>query len=75
MYLLPLDLLHLAKTTKGFREFLMNRAVSLPFWKGARRNVDGLPECPEILSEPEYACLVFGTACNVSTCVKTDARC
>lgn len=33
-------------------------------WRLARANV-GLPDCPQELSEPEYANLVFSTECQV----------
>ncbi len=39
---------------------------ALRYWKAARRNVRGLPDCPEDLSEPEYANLAFSNRCNVS---------
>jgi len=37
-------------------------------WKNARLNVEpsGLPGCPEDLSEPQYAHLLFGDRCDVS---------
>lgn len=35
-------------------------------WRVARENV-GLPKCPQELSEPEYANLVFSTECQVGT--------
>ncbi len=60
----PRDLLNLARTTKDFRTFLMSRDAS-PFWKAARQQVDGLPECPEHLSEPAFANLVFFSHCHV----------
>ncbi|TCD63499.1 hypothetical protein EIP91_005332 [Steccherinum ochraceum] len=61
-YLNPRDLLSLARTTKPLRGLLLDRS-SLKFWKAARRNVDGLPDCPPVLPEPEYACYAFETCC------------
>ena len=65
MYLHPMDLLNLARTTKDFRSFLMKKSAA-PFWKAARKNVEGLPECPEDLSEPQYVNLLFDAHCHVS---------
>lgn len=36
-------------------------------WRTARSHVDGLPKCPEDMSEPAYAHLVFDVFCNVCT--------
>ncbi|KAK7676864.1 hypothetical protein QCA50_020200 [Cerrena zonata] len=63
VYLLPNDLLNLARTTKEFRDLLISRNAS-PFWKAARKNVEGLPDCPPFLSEPAYANLCFQTSCH-----------
>ena len=64
-HLKPLDLLHLARTTKDLRAILMKRS-SISIWKRARSQLNGLPDCPDDLSEPQYAELLFGKACNVS---------
>ncbi len=61
----PRDLLSLARTTRDFRTFLSSRS-SAPFWKAARKNVEGLPDCPQYLSEPAYANLMFFAHCHVS---------
>lgn len=60
----PRDLLNLARTSKDFRALLMSRDSAL-FWKAAREQVPGLPECPAFLSEPQYANLLFSSFCNV----------
>lgn len=60
----PRDLLNLARTSKDFRAVLMNEN-SAPFWRAARQQVEGLPDCPTFLSEPAYANLVFFNACHV----------
>ncbi|KAJ3476781.1 hypothetical protein NLI96_g10924 [Meripilus lineatus] len=70
-HLNPLDVLNLARTNKAFRTLLMNR-VNVSFWTVARRNVEGLPECPSYLSEPAYANLVFCSHCHV--CLKSNVR-
>ena len=64
-HLKPLDLLHLARTTKDLRAILMKRS-SISVWKQARSQFDNLPDCPDDLSEPQYAELSFGKACTVS---------
>ena len=39
---------------------------STSIWKHARSQFDDLPDCPDDLSEPQYAELLFGKACTVS---------
>ncbi|KAG9001003.1 hypothetical protein FRB94_005027 [Tulasnella sp. JGI-2019a] len=64
-WLQPIDLLQLARSTKTLRSHLMNRA-SLSVWKAARGNViGGTPECPEYMSEPAFARLLFANECFV----------
>lgn len=63
-YLKPLDLLNLARTSVDFRKYLMARSAA-PLWKSTRKNVEGLPDCPAHLNEPQYANLVFDTHCHV----------
>lgn len=67
----PLSLLHLARTSKDLREMLMTRRSS-SIWRAARRNVEGLPDCPSYLSEPQYANLVFSPYCH--NCLKKNAK-
>ncbi|KAJ8489489.1 hypothetical protein ONZ51_g2910 [Trametes cubensis] len=67
----PRDLLNLARTSKDFRMLLMSRDSAL-FWKAAREQVPGLPECPAFLSEPQYANLLFSSFCN--NCLKKNAQ-
>ncbi|KAF9234867.1 hypothetical protein BU15DRAFT_52049, partial [Melanogaster broomeanus] len=62
----PMDLLNLARTTKAFRQLLMRKSSAF-VWKTARSQVEGLPDCPSDLSEPQYANLVFYPRCHVST--------
>ena len=64
-HLKPLDLLHLARTTKDLRAILMKRS-SISIWKRARSQFDDLPDCPDDLNEPQYAEYLFGKACAVS---------
>ncbi|KAF9237381.1 hypothetical protein BU15DRAFT_76096 [Melanogaster broomeanus] len=62
-FLDPLDLLHLSRTSKGLRAFLLNRDKSLTCWKIAINNV-GLPPCPDYISEPAYTHLAFVPLCH-----------
>ncbi|EIW63471.1 uncharacterized protein TRAVEDRAFT_17816 [Trametes versicolor FP-101664 SS1] len=59
----PRDVLNLARTTKGFRAFLMDRKQEF-LWKAARANVEGLPALPPWLCEPSYANLMFFPQCH-----------
>ncbi|KAG8951208.1 hypothetical protein FRC04_006690 [Tulasnella sp. 424] len=61
--LTPLDLLQLARSTRRLREILMSKG-SKSIWKRARANIEGLPDCPEDLSEPQYASLMFEVGCQ-----------
>ncbi|KAG6846232.1 hypothetical protein H0H93_015159, partial [Arthromyces matolae] len=40
------------------------RRSSQSIWKRSRASIDGLPECPNDMSEPAYANLVFYPYCN-----------
>ncbi|KAF8164095.1 hypothetical protein BJ912DRAFT_273453 [Pholiota molesta] len=59
----PLDLLNIGRTTKALRAILMSRS-STSVWMSARSNVFGLPDCPDDLSEPQYAALMFVKGCT-----------
>lgn len=67
----PLDLLHLARTTKNFRVLLMNRR-NAAYWKAAWRNVDGLPECPEGMSHPALTNFLFCSNCHVCFAINSQ---
>ena len=41
-------------------------------WKAARRQTNGLPDCPVDLTEPEYANLVFYARCYVRSTDPAD---
>ncbi|KAG8221238.1 hypothetical protein J3R82DRAFT_1400 [Butyriboletus roseoflavus] len=62
-YIYPMDLLNLARTCKSLRDLLMHKSA-LFLWKTALRQIEGLPDCPADLDEPEYANLVFYTRCH-----------
>ncbi|KIM49552.1 hypothetical protein M413DRAFT_438740 [Hebeloma cylindrosporum] len=59
----PLDLVHLSRTSKDLRALLLTR-TSISTWKESLANVPGLPECPDDMTEPQYAELVFGKCCH-----------
>ena len=39
---------------------------SISIWKHSRSQFEGLPDCPDDLSEPQYAEFLFGKTCTVS---------
>lgn len=63
-FLSPMDLLNLSRTSKDFRNLLLQRS-SASVWKTARLQVDDLPDCPQDMSEPQYANLAFYPHCHV----------
>jgi hypothetical protein len=61
----PIDLVTLTQTSKELRAMLTSRS-STSVWKAARANiVPAMPDCPDDLSEPQYAVLMFGKGCHV----------
>ncbi|KAI0755804.1 hypothetical protein C8Q74DRAFT_1452363 [Fomes fomentarius] len=59
----PLDLLHLARTSKLLRAILLSRS-STSAWKAALSSADSsIPTVPPGLSEPAYAALLFDRIC------------
>ncbi|KAF8996632.1 hypothetical protein BDQ17DRAFT_1249599 [Cyathus striatus] len=70
----PLDLLHLSRTMKALRGIILDR-TSASVWKQARHNMNGLPECPEDISEPCYASLLFENRClNQDQCASRKTQ-
>ncbi|CAE6485419.1 unnamed protein product [Rhizoctonia solani] len=63
-FLQPIDIHSLARTNKRFRRLLMNRSAR-NIWRVAERNVSNLPSCPNHLTEPQYAALLFGKWCSM----------
>nr|GAT59623.1 predicted protein [Mycena chlorophos] len=64
--LLPRDLLHLARTNKALRSFVLNRSNSM-IWKAAFANnalAKGPPRCPPYMSEPAWAHVAFDNFCE-----------
>lgn len=64
LYLLPKDLLNMARTSKELRAYFMSRNTQR-LWQAARLNIPDLPPCPDDLSEPAFANLVFDPHCHV----------
>ncbi|KAJ7510114.1 hypothetical protein B0H11DRAFT_1957751 [Mycena galericulata] len=63
----PLDLLHLTRTTKPFRRFLLNRA-NVAIWRSAFatcNNEGGPPGCPTYMCEPAWARVAFEKTCHI----------
>ncbi|CAL1707751.1 unnamed protein product [Somion occarium] len=71
VYLEPMDLLNLARTSKPFKQLLVDRTAAR-FWRAARENIKGLPDCPSFLSEPAYANLCFDAHCH--NCLKPNIQ-
>ncbi|KAI0768920.1 hypothetical protein BC629DRAFT_805824 [Irpex lacteus] len=63
LYLLPKDLLNMARTSKELRAYFMSRNTQR-LWQAARLNIPDLPPCPDDLSEPAFANLVFDPHCH-----------
>ncbi|KAF9485605.1 hypothetical protein BDN70DRAFT_870895 [Pholiota conissans] len=62
-HLNPLDLLQLTRTTRALRDILTGRS-SISIWRSARSSVIGLPDCPDDLTERQYAILMFVHRCS-----------
>ncbi|KAH9895869.1 hypothetical protein C8Q73DRAFT_689832 [Cubamyces lactineus] len=58
----PLDLLHMARTSKYLRSIVLSRKCKF-LWTASLSEIDGLPSCPTGMSEPAYVALVFGRLC------------
>lgn len=56
--------MQLARATKALRAILMNRSA-MSIWKAARSNLVGLPPCPDDMTEPQYAVMLFDPYCHV----------
>ncbi|KAB5590866.1 Protein SFI1 [Ceratobasidium theobromae] len=63
-YLHPSDLVMLSRANKFFRSLFMSRR-SAPIWSSARQSIPDLPPCPGDISEPQYAAMLFTTACSM----------
>ncbi|KAF8519621.1 hypothetical protein BU17DRAFT_89774 [Hysterangium stoloniferum] len=74
-HLEPVDLLHLARSTKSFHNMLMSRN-SRSIWRISRSaSFPDLPDCPPDLTEAQYTQLIFERDCHnclVSRTLKVD---
>uniref|UniRef100_A0A0W0FTM3 F-box domain-containing protein n=1 Tax=Moniliophthora roreri TaxID=221103 RepID=A0A0W0FTM3_MONRR len=61
-HLMPLDLLHLARTNKDLRQLLMRKSASST-WKEAFSNVTDIG-CPDDVSYPAWASLIWDKDCH-----------
>ncbi|KAG8897035.1 hypothetical protein FRC01_011503, partial [Tulasnella sp. 417] len=74
-HLHPLDLLHLARTCKMLRSYLMSKR-STSTWKNAREAiVPTVPQCPKDQSEPQWAALLFSRDCTAITTLLASQTC
>ncbi|KAF8314510.1 hypothetical protein DL93DRAFT_1073614 [Clavulina sp. PMI_390] len=62
----PSDLLNLSRSAKVFARFLLGSSVS-GVWRAARLQIEGMPDCPEDMTEQKYAHFIFGNSCSVSS--------
>ncbi|KAG9008730.1 hypothetical protein FRB95_000410 [Tulasnella sp. JGI-2019a] len=62
--LTPFCLLTLSRSSKRLRDILISDS-SKPIWRAARASIQDLPDCPQDLSEPQYARLMFEGECYV----------
>ncbi|KAJ3836175.1 hypothetical protein F5878DRAFT_625885 [Lentinula raphanica] len=71
-HLSPIDLLHLARTTKDLRSLLMRKNTTT-IWKLAFKQVpEGMPECPQDMSYPAWTHLAFEPICH--NCYTSNVR-
>ncbi|KII96178.1 hypothetical protein PLICRDRAFT_240712 [Plicaturopsis crispa FD-325 SS-3] len=63
-HMTPGDLVSLTRASKAFRRTLLTRK-SITVWKRAWENIPGVPKCPDDMSEPSWANLLYGgTTCQ-----------
>ncbi|KAL0952056.1 hypothetical protein HGRIS_008694 [Hohenbuehelia grisea] len=70
-HLAPLDVLHLARTSKALRRVLMSKS-STSVWLCSFAAVPDVPPCPPDMTLPSYANLLFDTHCHV--CLQRNIR-
>ncbi|KAJ2929226.1 hypothetical protein H1R20_g7863, partial [Candolleomyces eurysporus] len=70
-YLPPADLLCLAKASKSLRALLLDRSAAYALWKSAFDSLNPAPPpCPDDLSLPQYANLLFTRTCHYCSSVR-----
>ncbi|PPQ97978.1 hypothetical protein CVT26_003127 [Gymnopilus dilepis] len=60
----PLDLLHMAWTSKDLRKIILSRS-SASVWRRSLSTVEDLPKCLVGMNEPQYAHLMFDETCHL----------
>ncbi|PPQ63621.1 hypothetical protein CVT24_004374 [Panaeolus cyanescens] len=71
-HLEPADLLSVGRTSQELRELVMSKQFK-SIWVHARSKYPDMPSCPDDMTEPAYAELVFGNSCLVSITVTVFA--
>ncbi|KAI0711003.1 hypothetical protein C8Q76DRAFT_624131 [Earliella scabrosa] len=61
-HLHPMDLLNMSRSSKRFRDILTTKHHR-DVWTNSFELVEGLPPCPNDMSGPFYAALLFDTTC------------
>lgn len=65
LYLLPLDLLYMARVNKLYRDIILQRRFSF-IWTKSFMHFRDVPECPAGMSLPALAALLFEPVCSVT---------
>ena len=73
-YLSPLELLRCARASKMLRSTLLS-SKNRRMWRSALDAVPQLPACPDDMSEPAYAALLFDDCCLVRDVMFPPAGC
>ncbi|KAL1703344.1 hypothetical protein EV121DRAFT_208201 [Schizophyllum commune] len=60
----PRDLLQVSRTTKIWRDMLMNKKRSEGIWKNSYIGTEGLPPLPEDIPIPKFVGLLFDRLCH-----------
>ena len=61
----PRDLLQVSRTTKIWRDMLMNKKRSEGIWRNSYIGTEGLPPLPEGIPIPKFIGLLFDRLCHV----------
>ncbi|EDR04345.1 uncharacterized protein LACBIDRAFT_330580 [Laccaria bicolor S238N-H82] len=61
-FLHPIDLYSVVRSSKKLRAILLNRRASAVWKEAFRDSADVLPPCPQDVSEPQWASMLFGPA-------------
>ncbi|CAE6422120.1 unnamed protein product [Rhizoctonia solani] len=64
LFLLPNDIISLARSNKLLRSIFMSRS-SISIWRNSMKNVENIPPCPKGVSEPYYLAFLFTKECSL----------